>query len=100
MHAADLVVNHRTQRQPVEARIDTFPHNGTEFISEAMLALPEERPVAVVLLPAVDLRCVDGVISRRYRQPLIDASMACAARQSARQPLDAIDASMAWRPPR
>jgi len=48
MDTTDLVVNHRTQRQPVETRVDTFPHNRTEFISEPMLALPEERPVAVM----------------------------------------------------
>ena len=83
MDTTDLVVNHRAQRQPVETRVDTFPHNGTQLVAEAMLALPEKRPIAVVLLPAVDLR------RRRGMRPL-DAVGAT--------PLDVIDASMAYGP--
>ena len=55
MDAEDVVVDERREREAVEGRVDALPDERAELRAEAVLALPEEAPVAVVLLPAVDV---------------------------------------------
>mmetsp|Transcript_22545 Transcript_22545/g.89531 ORF Transcript_22545/g.89531 Transcript_22545/m.89531 type:complete len:507 (+) Transcript_22545:195-1715(+) len=55
VHAKDVVVDDGRERQPVEGRVDGVPDVPAARVAEAVLALPQERPVAVVFLPAVDV---------------------------------------------
>ena len=74
MDTTNLIIYHGAQRQPVKTRVDTFPHHRPQLVAEPMLALPEKRSIPVVLLPAIDLRRVDGVISRRRRRDTLSTS--------------------------
>ena len=55
MDAEDVVVDEGREGQAVEGRVDPLPDQRPELGAEAVLALPQKRPVAVVLLPAVDV---------------------------------------------
>ena len=51
----NLVINHGTQRQPVEAGIHALPDDRTQLVPKSMLALPQKTSVAIVLLPPINV---------------------------------------------